>query len=254
MSYPVPATPRPSAAIVLLRPRDAGGVEVYMIRRHVRNEFAPDRFVFPGGSVKSADREAELVPGMCAVVAPGPTTLGGGFRVGALRECFEEAGVLLAWRAGRPLAVHAADVARFAAYRAGLQTKALTMADVVRAERLTLATDTLLHWAHWITPEALPLRFDTHFFLAEMPAAQEAVHDHFETSDGIWIQPEDALARCERGTMPLVFATMHQLRALNGLSDVTAGRRRFAGTTPRTIMPRIARRDGTDSIVLPDEE
>jgi 8-oxo-dGTP pyrophosphatase MutT (NUDIX family) len=249
-----PVTPRPAAAIVLLRAGPGGGgVEVFMVRRHVRNEFAPDVFVFPGGSVKPADREAELAPGICAAAGLGPTTLGSGFRAAALRECFEEAGVLLAHQGAGPLAIGPDAVARFATYRAGLQDRSLDLARIATDEGLTLATDDLLHWAHWITPEAFAMRFDTHFFLAEMPPEQEAAADQLETTADIWIAPAEALRQFEAGTFPLVFATIHQLRALAEMGTVAQTRARFAGTTPRTIMPRVVERDGANVILLPDE-
>src|SRR5262249_40319074 len=95
----VPA--RPAAAVVLLRDRLDGGIEVFLVRRHIRSEFVPDAFVFPGGTVKPADAEIER-SGCCASMDSGPTALGTGFRAAALRECFEEAGVLLARRGGEP--------------------------------------------------------------------------------------------------------------------------------------------------------
>jgi 8-oxo-dGTP pyrophosphatase MutT (NUDIX family) len=253
-----PVTPRPSAAIVLLRGSDGGGVEVFMVRRHVLSEFVPDVFVFPGGSVKPEDRETELAPGVCAPVPPGPTALGSGLRAAALRECFEEAGVLLAERrSGRSGDAHHAPesemAARLATHRAALHRKETTLLGVAQAEELTLATDALLHWAHWITPEAMPKRFDTHFFLAAMPEGQQAAHDQLETTDSAWVTPEEALRDSEVGTFPLVFATIHQLRDLIGLTDVRSSLARFAGTTPRTIMPRLVTRDGATVIELSGE-
>lgn len=222
-----------------------------MVRRHIQSDFAPDVYVFPGGSVNLGDRQAEETPGLCAP-ADG-AALGGGFRVAALRECFEEAGVLLAWRGASALTIGERDMARFADYRAAFQNRALTMAALAREEGLTLATDALTSWAHWITPEAFPKRFDTHFFLAEMPATQEAAHDHLETTDGIWIAPEEASAGHERGEFPLVFAQIHQLRELHGLRNFEEARARFASQHPRTIMPRVVERDGRQVILLPDE-
>src|SRR5262249_17521359 len=140
----VPA--RPAAAVVLLRDRLDGGIEVFLVRRHIRSEFVPDAFVFPGGTVKPADAEIER-SGCCASMDSGPAALGTGFRAAALRECFEEAGVLLARRGGEPLAVLAGDVARFASYREGLNARTLTLAEVAAQESLTLATNELLHWA-----------------------------------------------------------------------------------------------------------
>ncbi len=261
-----PVVARPASAIVLLRGKEGGGVEVFMVRRHVQSEFVPDVFVFPGGSVKPEDRETELAPGICEPVEPGPTVLGSGLRAAALRECFEEAGVLLARPAGdggtagvtggtSPAPTLGPDVlVQLQEDRGKLQRKATTLRAIAEAEHLTLATDELLHWAHWITPEAMPKRFDTHFFLAAMPAGQEAAHDQLETTDSAWVSPEAALREFEEGAFPLVFATVHQLRALLGMTSVQAARAHFAGTTPRTIAPQIVVRDGGMVIVLPNEE
>lgn len=253
MTVHQPVTPRPSAAIAVMRAAAAGGVEVFMVRRHIRNEFAPDVFVFPGGSVRPDDRATEQDASVCSGAPEGPTALGSGFRAAALRECFEEAGVLLATRAEAPLAITPEDTERFAAYRAALQQKRVALADVARQESLRLETGALLHWAHWITPEAFPMRFTTHFFLAEMPAGQRAAADLLETTDGTWVRPEDALARFADGDFPLVFATIHQLRALRGFADIGAAYARFSGTTPRTVMPRVVRRGDEDVILLPGE-
>lgn len=254
MSAPTPATPRPAAAVLLLRDRAAGGIEVFMVRRHIQSDFAPDVFVFPGGSVAQDDREVELAPGVCGAAPAGPTALGSGFRAAAIRECFEEAGVLLARHNGASLAIDEAAVERFAAYRAELQQRTTTLSAIAAQERVTYATNALIHWAHWITPEAWPKRFDTHFFLAAMPPDQEAAHDRLETSDGVWVHPEDALRRFESGEFPLVFATVHQLRELTGLATTQAACDRFASLIPRTIMPRVVERDGANVILLPGEE
>jgi 8-oxo-dGTP pyrophosphatase MutT (NUDIX family) len=248
-----PVTPRPSSAVVVARERAVGGFEVFMVRRHIKSEFVPDAFVFPGGSVKLQDAETEQAAGACAPVPDGPTALGTGYRAAALRECFEEAGVLLARQGGQPLAIPPADAPRFAVYAEALRADQITLAAIAERERLVLATDELLHWAHWITPEPMPKRFTTHFFLAPMPPVQEAAHDQIETSDGVWITPRAALAGAERGDFPLVFATIHQLRELATLASLAAARERYAGIQPHTIQPRIERRDGRDVIVHPDE-
>lgn len=261
MTDDLPATPRPAAAIILLRDREDGaqdgaqdgGVEVFMVRRHIQSDFAPDVFVFPGGTVKPEDRmlEADM---SSPTQHDGPTALGSGFRAAAIRECFEEAGVLLARRDETPLDLTGAEAGRFATYRAQLQRKEISLDEIVAREDLTLLTDTLLHWAHWITPAAWPKRFDTHFFLAAAPAGQLAAHDDLETTESVWITPEVALGGFESGAFPLVFATVHQLRGLSGLASYAAALERFAGLTPETIMPRIVERDGTSVILMPGEE
>lgn len=250
-----PVVPRPSAAVTLLRDGEHGA-EVFLVRRHVRSEFVPDVYVFPGGTVKADDAETEQAPGRCAPLAAevdADTALGTGFRVAALRECFEEAGVLLARRGDAPLSVTPEDVALFANYRQGLNDCTLQLSVVAEREGLTLSTDHLLHWAHWITPESYPMRFDTHFFLTGMPAEQQAAHDDLETTASVWITPESALERFENGDFPLVFATIHQLRALSGLASIADARARFEGMPVRTIRPRVAVSGGEETIILSDD-
>ncbi len=246
-----PVTPRPAAAVALLRDHAGGGVTVFMVRRHIQSEFMPDVYVFPGGSVTGSDLEVERAPRLCAAAAHDETGLGAGFRVAALRECFEEAGVLLARRGDALLTIGPTEVERFGRYRDSLNNRTLTLHDLATREGLTLATDELLHWAHWITPEGFPKRFDTHFFLAAMPAEQEAAHDRLEVTASVWITPEEALAGYERGDFPLVFATERQLRALTNLSSIAAARERFAHKQVRTILPQALRENNQDVIVVP---
>lgn len=250
----IPVTPRPSSAVVLARARDGGGIEVLMVRRQVKSDFAPDVYVFPGGSVQPGDREVELTPGLCGPAADGPTALGSGLRVAALRELFEEAGVLLAVRGDAPLTITPGVEALLARERGELAAGRLALADLAAREGLRLATEKLLHWAHWITPELFPKRFDTHFFLAPAPPDQLAAHDNLEVTESVWVVPEDALAGYERRAFPLVFATIHQLRALCGLSDFAAARARFAGHEPETIMPlAFPAEDGGFLVKLPND-
>jgi 8-oxo-dGTP pyrophosphatase MutT (NUDIX family) len=250
----VPTPPRLAAAVVLGRDRPVGGLEVFMVRRHVQSEFAPDVYVFPGGSVKAADREAEAIPGLCVPAGEGVTALGSGLRVAALRELFEEAGVLLAYRDEAPLPLEVEAPSRLLDDRAALCAGTATLASIATQEGLRLATDALLYWAHWITPPALPRRFDTHFFLATAPVEQVAIHDAMEVTDSAWVTPEAALAGHARGEFPLVFATIHQLRALVGLPGVAAAHEHFAGKIPETIMPEASpTADGGYLVKLPDD-
>jgi 8-oxo-dGTP pyrophosphatase MutT (NUDIX family) len=248
--------PRPAAAIVLLRDRPQGGIETFMVRRHVRSEFVPNVYVFPGGSVKPGDLEVEVAPGLC--VPPtgerlGETTLGPGLRAAAIRELFEEAGVLLAERDGRILAVASDQSARFAEHRRQLQQNETTLAAVALAEGLALATDRLTYFAHWITPSPLPKRYDTFFFIARAPEEQQAAHDQLETTAGTWITPAEALAQSEQGTFPLVFATVHQLEALNAFASIAAAEALLPQQEIPVILPRATLRDGKVVIRLPGE-
>ena len=256
MATSSPVAPRLSAAIMLMRSNTMdGSLEVYMVRRHAQSSFAPDVFVFPGGSVVDSDREAEVTAGVCVPInAPNTATaLGAGVRVAGIRELFEEAGVLLALRDEAISGDNRSYVARLATYRQQLQRDEVTIAEIAAAEDIVLATDGLLPCAHWITPEAFPKRFATHFFLALHPHGQEASYDALETTGGLWIRPTAALAGADAGNFPLVFATVHQLRDLALFTTPGAALDAWRGRTPPTIMPRALQRDGREVILMPDE-
>jgi 8-oxo-dGTP pyrophosphatase MutT (NUDIX family) len=177
------AVPRPAATILLLRD-GAAGLEVFMVVRNHAIDFAGGAMVFPGGRVDEAD-----------------ATLGDPFRIAAIREAFEETGVLLARRDGAMLGAH--DLPREAPF-----------GTLLAEHSLQPATDALHHFAHWITPTDMPKRFDTHFFAAHTPAEQLARHDGGEAIEGIWINPLDAVRAGDEGRATLVFATRLNLLRL----------------------------------------
>ena len=252
-----PVTPRLSAAVMLLRRADEDGTpEVFMVRRPVQSEFAPDVYVFPGGSVHESDREAEVTAGVCVPIdtLSEATALGAGVRVAAVRELFEEAGVLLAvGDAKQPFVIPADAAPRYADYRRQIQRQEISLAEVAAAEDIVLATDALNLCAHWITPETFPKRFTTYFFTALHPTGQEAVHDDLETTHGLWVRPATALARHDAGDFPLVFATIHQLRDLAAFKTPVEALNAWRSRIPVTIMPRVIERDGAQVIVMPGE-
>jgi 8-oxo-dGTP pyrophosphatase MutT (NUDIX family) len=240
--------PRLASAVMLVRDVAAGtgqGIEVFMVRRVIQSDFMPDVYVFPGGSVSADDRAAEQTEGVCTPVDAGDasladpegrTALGTGSRAAAIRELFEEAGILLAYHHGDILATSAENASRFAGYREAFNQRKASLVDMAGSEDLRLATDLLSYFAHWITPEGMPKRFDTHFFITTAPIAQEAAYDRLETSEGIWIAPAEALARSEQGTFPLVFATIYQLRELATFESVEAA---LAHTATQHVPVRI---------------
>ncbi|GAC1520346.1 MAG: NUDIX hydrolase [Ktedonobacteraceae bacterium] len=252
--------PRMASAVMLLRDLPAGqGIEVFMVRRVIQSDFMPNVYVFPGGSVSQDDYGAELADGVCAPVAPSPsdpeglTTAGRGLRAAAIRELFEEAGILLAYRDGAILPIPEEQVAHFDSYRQAFQQRQGSLQEMARAEKLLLATDLLGYFAHWITPEGMPKRFDTHFFITTAPAEQQAAHDRLETSEGTWIAPYDALARFEREEFPLVFATIYQLRELAAFSSVKAALEHAATQRVPTRIPVLAQEDGKARVYLQED-
>lgn len=268
---------RAAAAVILLRElEDAGttqahsgaqasNIAVFMVRRAARSAFMPDVYVFPGGTVCADDLALESEAQLCASVAlsandNGRTALGSGVRTAAIRELFEEANILLAYTALAPqtalLEIDKELLERYRGYRAALNTRqgeagqTATFAEMLRRERLVLATDQLHYFAHWITPLAQPRRYDTHFFLARAPLRQEALADQLETSDGLWIRPAEALVRQQEGTFPLAFPTMHQLRTLVGFATSEAAFAAAHASDIATIQPVQVERDGQIQFVI----
>jgi len=230
-----------------------------MVRRAIQSDFMPDVYVFPGGSVSAGDRTAEQSEGVCTPVAPsaadpeGRTSLGTGTRAAAIRELFEEAGVLLAYNPGIMLAFNEENRGRFRAYRQAFNQRKGLLVDMAHAEQLTLATDHLGYFAHWITPEIMPKRFDTHFFLTTAPTGQQADYDRLETSEGVWVSPAEALTRYNRGEFPLVFATIHQLRDLATFASVKEALESTKMHHVPTIKPIVVLEDGKRRVYLPDD-
>jgi 8-oxo-dGTP pyrophosphatase MutT (NUDIX family) len=230
-----PVAPRPAATVVILR--DApGGIEVFMVERHHQIDFASGALVFPGGKVDAPDGD-----GAWADLAPAaPAKPERRFFVAAGRETFEEAGLVLARRRGTADLVDADTADRLvAAHRAPLLGGQTGFAEIVRGEGLELALDLMVPFAHWITPEPYPKRFDTHFFLVAAPVCQLGVHDGSETVQGLWIAPHQALADAEAGHRTLVFATRMNLAKIarhRTVADaVTATRARPVVTVCPTV-------------------
>src|SRR5690242_13832590 len=156
--YLMAVEPRLASAVMLLRNTSSGqGMEVFMVRRVIQSDFMPDVYVFPGGSVSKDDRAAELVNGLCKPVTLSPgdpegrTRLGSGARAAAIRELFEEAGILLAYQADKLLAIPELEVERFGRYRKAFNERKGSLVEMAHTEHLTLATDLLDYFAHWIT-------------------------------------------------------------------------------------------------------
>jgi len=206
--------------MVLRNGHDA--VEVLMLRRSLASKFVSGAYVFPGGAVDPEDGEDEMLErctGRSAGEANTLLDLDSGalcYWVSAFRECFEEAGVLVATGPdGDPLTFEDPGVeARFVEHRRALNAGQRTFLDVCRAEGLTLPAGSVHYVGHWITPEGAPRRYDTRFFVAMEPPGQTAVHDEVETIDHMWVTPAEALEQFDAGTIDLVLPTIWNLRML----------------------------------------
>jgi glyoxylase-like metal-dependent hydrolase (beta-lactamase superfamily II)/8-oxo-dGTP pyrophosphatase MutT (NUDIX family) len=246
---PVPLVPRPAATLVLVRDTNSG-MEVFMIRRSQAAEFVGGAYVFPGGGVDASDASAELAAhceGLDDIEASrllGVERGGLAYWAAALRECFEEAGLLLAHDELGDYADldHPQRAEVFAQWRQSVRSGQTTLAELCREHQLRLAVGRLAYYSHWITQPGRPRRYDTRFFVAEAPLAQTPSHDNSETVDHLWIQPAEALERHRRGDLHLVFPTIKTLESIAGFSTAAA-LMEFA-RSPRT-MPTMAPRAAT---------
>lgn len=202
MNATPPVAPVPSATLVLLRD-GPDGLEVLMMVRHRDSGFAAGALVFPGGRIDGGDHE--LAARWAGDLPAGPA------RLTAIRETWEECGILLARRKAATGLLARADVA---ALPAG--------ANVMTLPEIEPAADALVPFAHWITPAIRPKRFDAMFFLAPFSGDQQPRHDGREAVSVRWVRPADAVAECDRGAVKLVFVTRMNLLKLARAPDTAA--------------------------------
>lgn len=254
---------RPASTVMLVRDAPSD-IEVFMLQRNTNAVFAGGMYVFPGGRVDDVDAAAELdelCDGMSDAEASDLLRVPSGglaYWVAAIRECFEEAGVLLARdHRGDFVALHDADSKqRFAAARHEVHDGRLSLAQLCRRENLRLAVDTIRYVSHWITPVGERRRFDTRFFVAVAPASQDPLHDDLETIASLWVTPNDALTRAKRGELAMIPPTIANLEFLaphHSSHEAVDAAQRIGVPTP--ILPKLRYdRDGrVVGIVFPGQ-
>jgi 8-oxo-dGTP pyrophosphatase MutT (NUDIX family) len=248
-SMPEPRPPRLSATVLLVRD-GARGLEVFMVERHHQIDFATGALVFPGGQLDAADGDAALAERCTGAAGLGDAARE--LRVAAIRETFEEAGVLLARPRGESALVDAERLRGIETrHRAALNAGERTLGEIADAEDLELACDLLVPFAHWITPVLMPKRFDTWFFLVAAPPDQVALHDGHESVDSVWITPSDAEAARSAGRRTIIFPTLLNVRKLGRAATVADALARARSGPIVTVLPRVERRGETPMMVLP---
>ena len=255
-----PAVPSPAATLVLLRDRSGGGVEILLMRRHLKSKFAAGDFVYPGGKIEADDnpedaaawcRGLEVKDAARRLSLEDAPRTAVGYWIGAIRETFEEAGLLLAVNAeGREVAVSAP---RFAEYRRACHADNRAFWTMIRTEGLRLTTDRLVYFAHWITPEEQPLRFDTRFFAAPAPAGQEATGDDFEMTDLKWLTPAEAVDAQRSGKITLRNPTVKNLMLFDGARTTAEALDGVRNREVRTIRPRIVMEGDQRKVLMPGD-
>ncbi len=254
---PPPAAPRDAATVVLLRD-GAIGPQAYLLRRVPGMSFAGGMTVFPGGSVDPADAHSATPwagPPPSAWAARLGTTeaLARALVCAAVRETFEETGVLLAG-AGSDEVVADVTGADWEADRVSLESRRQSLSDLLGRRRLVVRADLLRPWAHWITPEAEPRRYDTRFFIAALPLGQ-ATRDVGGEADRVhWMRPHDAVEAHRRGRLPMLPPTAVTLEQLCPYDSVAAAMAAGEQRAIAPVLPRVVVGDGGSRIVLPWEE
>ncbi len=232
--------------------------DVYLTRRSTSSAFAPNAFVFPGGTIEAQDgsdaargrtlgldddrlaREfrAEISPHLASSEPRVDRASARALAIAALRELFEEAGVLLARTAsGGPIPAPALGAPELERERGRVRGGALPFADFLADHDWFADAGALTLFSHWITPRSEPRRYNTHFFLAAAPAGQDALADAAETHDGLWISPREALARHERREVHVVYPTVKHLERLSAFHTVGEALSFARGKPIVTIMP-----------------
>jgi 8-oxo-dGTP pyrophosphatase MutT (NUDIX family) len=249
-----PAEPRHASTVVLLRDGERG-LEAYLLRRTRTMSFAAGMYVFPGGSVDprdeslSADRWAGRHPADWAAILTADERLATALVCAAVRETFEESGVLLAGGSADDVV---ADTTGddWESDRQALVDRTTSFADVLARRGLVLRADLLRPWAHWITPEVEPKRYDTRFFVAALPEGQRTRDVGGEADRVAWMRPDEALAahaHGDVGLMPPTAFTLAELTAFETVGDVLA-----AGDARdvQPVLPKVVLGDDDEARLL----
>lgn len=231
-----PAAARLASTILLLRD-SVDGIEVFMVKRHHAIDFASGALVFPGGSIEAGDSVIAADHALCPPI-DGMSADIMALRVGAIRETFEECGLLLAREAGAPLLIDRdALIDRETVARIDREGGRQDFAATLQRHCLAPAVDRLTPFAHWVTPTFMPKRFDTHFFVAAAPADQLAAHDGHESVDSVWIDPATALEEAKSGRYTIIFPTRLNLQLLASARSVAEAFAQCAVRKIVTVMP-----------------
>ncbi len=240
-----PAEPKPAATILLLR--DQPEFQVLMVKRHHQIDFASGALVFPGGKTHAGDTDpawAEHTVGWHAFDDVQRT-----LRIGAIREAFEEAGILLAEHHDGAHFAAACDPA----VREAVDRGEVHFLDVVRELGVRLRLDALSVFARWITPTMMPKRFDTWFYAVRAPADQVAACDGRETVDAEWIAPQEILRLAEAGERTVIFPTRMNVQLLAEAQNAEDCVVRAQSRTLVTVLPQVERRPEGAVLVLPPD-
>jgi 8-oxo-dGTP pyrophosphatase MutT (NUDIX family) len=250
-----------ASTVILGKPSKSGFWELFLARRHQKQSFMAGAYVFPGGQVEKDDNNPQLKkyikaadnfnPSRILQEDSLPCTEALGFFIAAIRETFEEVGILLGGNtAGDFASFHKKDIRnRYNDYRRKLNVSQITLMEIAQKESILFFPDTLIPYAHWITPDFEKMRFDTRFFLALLPPEQKTVADTVELTQSLWVTPQKALEmHCQKEIilMPPTLKTIEELSAFKNIDEL------FSAAKTKTIYPILPQLAG-NSLKLPHD-
>ncbi len=242
---------RPAATVLMLRD-GPDGMEVFMVKRHHKIDFATGALVFPGGSADPGDASDVVRKRSDGGADLSEEALR--FRIASVREAFEETGLLLCRKADAPEVLEADECEALHHYRKKLEANELDFGQFLEAENLIACLDRLAHFAHWITPAGMPKRFDTHFYVARTPTRQLAKHDGSENVDSVWITPAAACEAADKGEYTIIFPTRVNIEKLDRMGkDVATAMTNIAKDKVVTVLPKVTPIDGGRIMRIPEE-
>lgn len=257
-----PVEPLPAATVVLLRAGRWGGtLNILLLRRTRSAGFVPGAYVFPGGRVDAEDAAPALlarVQGLSPERAAARLELPDGeppaiaYYVAAVREAFEETGILIAVDTNGEPAPCAAGNPAVAQLRRALLAGERSFTEVLHGLDLRIAGHALEYIAHWITPEGEPRRYDTRFFAAAVPGDREVSLHRPELVDAVWCSPAEALERHRRGELPMIFPTLRTLESVARYGSPQEVLAAFRDVRIPTVRPRLVRGESGLSIEIPE--
>jgi len=248
--------------LIMLREQGATGFEVFLLKRHEQNIFMGGNFVYPGGRLDKGDNDEEILALSRDISEDQARNILGethvesvslAYWIAGIRELFEEAGILLAYsNNGQLLSIDNDDMRqRFTFHRQALQKDEKTFLQILKEEGVTLALDKCFYYAHWITPEARNVRFDTRFFVARNVPGQEASPDAKETTEGVWLTPAEALQENLKGTVALSPPTLKTLEDLSRFNTINNLLLALPDMEKSTVLPILLNPLADEVLIFP---
>ncbi len=240
----------PASTVLIIRDGESG-LEVFMVVRHHEIDFAAGALVFPGGKVDQSDYNKQLNQYLCEEESSDRANIP--FKIAAVRECFEEANILFAKNKDGEKIIGTDELSKLKKWRDAFINESASMYEFARSENLLLSTDSLIPFSHWITPEKVPKRFDTRFYIAAAPKGHKGQHDGNESVDSMWINPQQALDDCLSGKRNIIFPTRLNLVLLNQSKTIEEAINNAKNSNIVTVTPLIEKLDEGIFITIPKE-